>query len=322
MMRIFKLLPVLLLTSVLVSSCVSQKKFKQLEEQYNNLVDDFQELDEAKKECDESLASVEQELLEQKKAYNKLKEEEEELRMNYADLKNNYLNLSRSYDALEKNSSSALAENSKKNRTLLAELEDKEKALNEEQKRLEKLQGDLASRSERIDELEKLINNKEEKMNNLRTTLSNALTNFEGKGLTVEQRDGKVYVSMENKLLFDSGSWNVGSEGKKAVQELAKVLAANEDIAVLIEGHTDDDPYRGSGQLADNWDLSTKRASEVLRLILKNKEINPENLTAAGRGEFAPVASNDTRDGKAKNRRIEVILTPKLDEISNLLKDM
>ncbi len=321
-MRTIKLFSVFAIAAVMASSCVSQKKFKQLEEQYNNLVDDFQALDEAKNECDESLASVEKELLEQKKAYNELKEEEEQLRMNYANLKNNYLNLSKSYDALEKNSSSALAENSRKNRELLKELEEKEKALNEEQKRLEKLQSDLASRSERIDELEKLINDKEEKMANLRTTLANALTNFEGKGLTVEQRDGKVYVSMENKLLFDSGSWNVGTEGKKAVQELAKVLAANEDIAVLIEGHTDDDPYRGSGQLSDNWDLSTKRASEVLRLVLKNKDINPQNLTAAGRGEFAPVATNETRDGKAKNRRIEVILTPKLDEISNLLNDM
>ncbi|NGZ90770.1 OmpA family protein [Psychroflexus maritimus] len=321
-MRTIKLFSVFAIAAVMASSCVSQKKFKQLEDQYNNLINDFQSLEDASTECDENLASVEKELLDQQEAYNQLKEEEDELRMNYADLKNNYLNLSKSYDALEKNSSSALAENSKKNRELLAELEEKEKTLNEEQKRLEKLQSDLASRSERIDELEKLIFDKEEKMNALRTTLANALTNFEGKGLSVEQRDGKVYVSMENKLLFDSGSWNVGSEGKKAVKELAKVLGDNPDIAVLIEGHTDDDPYRGSGQLADNWDLSTKRASEVLRLILKNNAVDPQNLTAAGRGEFAPVAANDSHDGKAKNRRIEVILTPKLDEISKLLKDM
>ena len=201
-------------------------------------------------------------------------------------------------------------------------LEAKEKALAEEQSRLEKLQKDLASRSQRVDELESLIADKEQKMNNLRENLSKALTNFEGKGLTVEQRDGKVYVSMENKLLFSSGSWSVGSEGKKAVAELGKVLAQNPDIAVSIEGHTDDDPYRGTGQLTDNWDLSTKRATEVLKLLLKNNDIDPQNLTAAGKGEHAPVATNETADGKAKNRRIEVVLTPKLDEISNMLNEM
>jgi chemotaxis protein MotB len=169
--------------------------------------------------------------------------------------------------------------------------------------------------------LEGLIAEKEQKMQNLKDNLSRALTNFEGQGLSVEMRDGKVYVSMENKLLFDSGSWSVGSEGRKAVNELGKVLAQNPDIAVLIEGHTDNVPYGGNGPLNDNWDLSTKRATEVLKLLLKNNDINPQNLTAAGKGEFAPLTSNSTADGKSKNRRIEVVLTPKLDEISRLLSE-
>lgn len=312
----------MLLPALLLSSCVSQKKFKDLEGTYNSLVDDYQELSDKQKDTQLQLADVQKELANLQAAYNLKKEEEEALRMDYANLQTNYLNLSRSYDALEKNSSTALAENSKRNRELLNELEEKEKALAEEQDRLEKLQKDLASRSQRIDELEGLIADKEQKMNNLRENLSKALTNFEGKGLSVEQRDGKVYVSMENKLLFSSGSWSVGNEGKQAVAELGKVLAQNPDIAVSIEGHTDDDPYRGSGQLTDNWDLSTKRATEVLKLLLKNTSINPQNLTAAGKGEFAPIASNDTAEGKAKNRRIEVVLTPKLDEISAMLNDM
>ncbi|GGE18627.1 OmpA family protein [Psychroflexus salis] len=321
-MKSIRLIFAIALPALLLTSCVSQKKFKDLEGNYNSLVDDYQLLKEKQQDTESELADVKSQLANLQSEYNQLKKDEEELRMQYANMQTNYLNLSKSYDALEKNSSSALAENSKRNRELLKELEEKEKTLAVEQDRLEKLQKDLASRSQRIDELEGLIADKEQKMNSLRENLSKALTNFEGKGLTVEQRDGKVYVSMENKLLFSSGSWSVGSEGKKAVAELGKVLAQNPDIAVSIEGHTDDDPYRGTGQLTDNWDLSTKRATEVLKLLLKNNDIDPQNLTAAGKGEHAPVATNETADGKAKNRRIEVVLTPKLDEISNMLNEM
>jgi chemotaxis protein MotB len=148
------------------------------------------------------------------------------------------------------------------------------------------------------------------------------LNGFEGKGLTVEQKNGKVYVSMENKLLFNSGSWAVSSEGKNAVIEVGKVLGDNPDISVLIEGHTDDVPFGGSGPIADNWDLSTKRATSIVAILSENKKINKQNLTAAGRGEFSPLGSNATAEGKAKNRRIEIILTPKLDAIAEMLKSI
>ncbi|MCB0427906.1 MAG: OmpA family protein, partial [Mangrovimonas sp.] len=130
------------------------------------------------------------------------------------------------------------------------------------------------------------------------------------------------YVSMENKLLFESGSWAVGNQGKKAVQQLGGVLADNPDISILIEGHTDNVPYTGSGQLSGNWDLSTKRATAIVTILRDNPNIDPQNLTAAGRGEYAPIASNDTPEGRAKNRRIEVILTPKLDELTKLLDEL
>lgn len=190
-----------------------------------------------------------------------------------------------------------------------------------ENARLEKLKRELEDRSNRVAELESLIAAKEAAMTALKNAISRALTDFEGKGLTVEQRDGKVYVSMENKLLFSSGSWAVGAEGRRAVQQLGAVLADNPDIAVLIEGHTDNAPYMGSGNLSGNWDLSTKRATAIVKILKENSAINPENLTAAGRGEYAPIATNETAEGKAKNRRIEVVLTPKLDELSNLLKE-
>ncbi|PTM03526.1 MAG: cell envelope biogenesis protein OmpA, partial [Bacteroidetes bacterium] len=205
---------------------------------------------------------------------------------------------------------------------LLAQLEAKEQALATENSRLENLKKELEQRSNRVAELENMIAAKDAAMTQLKNAISKALTDFEGKGLTIEQRDGKVYVSMENKLLFKSGSWAVGVQGKRAVQQLGSVLGDNPEIAVLIEGHTDNVPYTGTSQISGNWDLSTKRATAIVNILQENNAINPENLTAAGRGEFAPIASNDSAENKAKNRRIEVILTPKLDEVTKLLNDI
>jgi chemotaxis protein MotB len=236
---------------------------------------------------------------------------------------NNLKTLQNSYSALEKNSDDVLKTNMDKNRELLAKLESKEKALAAEQERLNKLMADFKERSNRVAELEGVISAQSENLKKLKETLSKALNAFEGKGLTVEQKNGKVYVSMENKLLFQTGSWAVGSEGRKAVVEVGKVLGQNPEIAVLIEGHTDNDKFAGAmGQIENNWDLSTKRATAIVNILSENKAINKKSLTAAGRGEYAPLASNETAEGKAKNRRIEIILTPKLDEISKMLNDL
>lgn len=299
------------------SSCVSSKVHEDLESRHVDLNAENRALRAEVKKCNDLAADLDQIRLD----HNDVKTERDLLRDKFATISSNYENLKNSYDALEKNSTVAIAENSRQNRQLLAELDEKETALLAEKSRLEKLQKDLQLRSNRIDELEGLIAAKDAKMNSLKNAISKALTNFEGKGLTVEQRDGKVYVSMENKLLFDSGSWAVNSEGRKAVQQLGEVLAQNLDIAVLIEGHTDNVPYGGSGALQDNWDLSTKRATAIVQILTANKGIDPQNLTAAGKGEFAPIASNDNATGKAKNRRIEVILTPKLDEVTKLLQE-
>lgn len=311
----------LLSSSVLLSSCVSSKVYKDLEDRHAQLQEENSELAREFDDLEARFRQNENDLAALQAEYETTKAERDRLQQEYNSTKTSYEKLKTSYDALEANSSSALAENSRRNRELLAELDAKEEALLQEKNRLEKLQKDLAARSKRVEELESLIAAKDAKMNALKNAISKALVNFEGKGLTVEQRDGKVYVSMENKLLFSSGSWAVGSEGRKAVQQLASVLAQNPDIAVLIEGHTDNVPYNGNGQLTNNWDLSTKRATAIVQLLLENSGINAENLTAAGRGEYAPVASNDTAEGRAKNRRIEVILTPKLDEINRLLQE-
>lgn len=179
---------------------------------------------------------------------------------------------------------------------------------------------ELQSRSERVNQLEQMIQNQKQALDELKERLSDALLNFEGKGLTVEQRNGKVYVSMENKLLFKSGRWDIEPEGKEALKELATVLEENPDIAILIEGHTDNVPFSPKGQLESNWDLSTKRATAVVNILLENDNILAENLTAAGRSEFVPIAPNSSAEGRAANRRIEVVLSPSLDEITSLLE--
>lgn len=301
--------------------------------QLNDLQNEFKDLQEENERLSYDLERNKNQLAESKEALEKFTKDKEDfeyaLQRSVQErdlLQEKYDNLSSSYEALEKTSSFALQENAQKNRALLREIEEKQEELSSERTRLEALQKkledaerDLNMRSQRIDELEEVIAAQKKQMTDLKDKISAALTNFEGKGLEVYQKDGKVYVSMENKLLFSSGSWEVNERGAEAVAELAKVLAENPDINVLIEGHTDTDPYNGSGVIQNNWDLSTKRATAVVQILLQNKQIHPKNITAAGRGEFAPVADNTTPEGKAKNRRIEVILTPKLEQLSTLL---
>lgn len=313
---------ILLLSAGVLSSCVSKKVYTDLEDKYANLKKENRTLNDELSELTTANNSLQNDYDALKRSYEEAITERDQLSSDLAAAKANLKTLKDSYEALEKNSSAAIAENVQKNRELLAQLEAKEQALAAESERLNGLQKELESRSQRVAELERVIASKDAEMTQLKNAISKALTAFEGKGLTVEQRNGKVYISMENKLLFKSGSWSVGSEGRTAVQQLGSVLADNPDISILIEGHTDDDPYKGNSQISGNWDLSTKRATAIVNILRENDGINPENLTAAGRGEFAPIASNDTSEGKAKNRRIEVILTPKLDEITKLLNEM
>lgn len=311
-----KISPILLV--LLMSSCVSSKIYEDLKDQYDALKAENASL---MAQLDAQGGGEPLSIQKLQKEIEKLQGEKTALAMELSAAKNKYDRLKESYDALEANSSSALTENLARNRKLLEQLEAKEKALNEEAARLEKLQRQLADRSQRVEELESIIAAKDAKMRALKDAISAALTNFEGNGLTVEQRDGKVYVSMENKLLFESGSWAVNSRGREAVVALGNVLAKNKEIGVLIEGHTDNVPYSGSGNLTSNWDLSTKRATAIVNILTENPGIPKENLTAAGRGEYAPIDTNTTSEGRAKNRRIEVILAPKLDELSRLLEE-
>jgi len=302
-----------------MTSCVSPKVYKDLESKYGILKNEHRMLQNDNESLLNAKVKAENELATLQSKYNSAVLQRDNLQSSYDATKTKYDNLKRSYDALDANSSAAMSEASQQNRELLAQLESKEQALAAENSRLQTLKSQLEARSQRVAELENLIASKDAAMRSLKDAISSALTDFEGNGLTVEQRDGKVYVSMENKLLFKSGSWAVGAQGRRAVEQLGTVLAQNPDISVLIEGHTDNVPYSGSGQISGNWDLSTKRATAIVNILQSNNLIKAENLTAAGRGEHAPIATNTTAEGKAKNRRIEVILTPKLDKITELL---
>ena len=315
-------LAVLVLT--VSTSCVSKKIYQDLENKFAELKKERNSLADENDGLKTENGTLKTDLDKYKSEAEKLKAERDKLAADYAATKKSLDNLKSSYAALEKDSNEALDANIKKNRELLAELEAKQKAMAAEQDKLNKLKADLLKSSTRLAELEKIMADKEAAMKKLKETLSKSLKAFEGKGLTVTEKDGKVYVSMENKLLFESGSWTVGTEGKKAVDLVGKVLGDNPDISVLIEGHTDNDKIVGAigGGVENNWDLSTKRATAIVNILSANAKVKKENLTAAGRGEFAPLMSNDSAEGKAKNRRIEFILTPKLDELSKLLNEM
>ncbi len=315
----------IILSAVILSistSCVSKKIFNDLESKFSDLKKENHQLVDRNDSITKAKNALDLEKNNLRTDYDKIKGERDKILADYTSSAKNLKTLQDSYKALEKNSDESLQANLTKNRELLAQLEAKEKALAAEQDRFNKTKADLADNSKRLAELESIIAAKEASMKKLRETLSKSLKAFEGKGLTVQQKEGKVYVSMENKLLFESGKYDVNSEGKKAVLAVSKVLGDNPEIAVLIEGHTDNDKFAGSvGLIENNWDLSTKRATAIVNILNENTRINKQNLTAAGRGEFAPLVSNDTPEGKSKNRRIEIILTPKLDEISKLLNE-
>ena len=303
-----------------LNSCVSKRLYEDLNNKYNRLKNQNSNLVGENDKLFSTTKDLENENKKLKSSIDSLSTAKSILQNDVTALTEKKKKLQTLYDELSQSSASQLDAKANEILALSNQLNDKENALITENTRLEKVKSELASRSERVKQLEALIAAKEAKMQSLKTAVSNALQNFEGKGLTVHRKNGKVYVSMENKLLFSSGSWAVGNQGKSAVIELAKVLKQNSDIEVLIEGHTDNVPYVGNNAIKDNWDLSTKRATAIVRILLQNK-VNPKMLTAAGRGEFLPVVTNTSTEGKAKNRRIEVILAPNLDTINELLSE-
>lgn len=177
----------------------------------------------------------------------------------------------------------------------------------------------LAEREATINKLQDEINAQNEKVSALLNSVKDALLGFNSDELTVTQKDGKVYVAMSDKLLFESGSASVNRQGKEALGKLAEVLKKQTDIDVMIEGHTDTKPIK-TVQFKDNWDLSVVRATSVVRILTKDYGVNPLQIVPSGRGEYMPVDDNTTVEGRARNRRTEIIMAPRLDKLMDMLQ--
>ncbi|HYG50766.1 MAG TPA: OmpA family protein [Flavobacteriales bacterium] len=177
----------------------------------------------------------------------------------------------------------------------------------------------IADQARRLKNLQDLIQSQRNVLTNLKTSLGEALINFKADEISVNIKDGNVYVSLEEKLLFKSGKADVDAKGKQALSKLAEVLRATPDINIVVEGHTDNVPI-SQPKFQDNWALSVARATEIVRILTKEYKVDPKRITAAGRGEYYPVRSNDTDAGKASNRRTEIIISPDLKEMFKLLE--
>lgn len=237
-----------------------------------------------------------------------------------------YKELNESYDRLIANNEKLLASNADETKKALlmmqnaqAELFRKEDSLQLRERDLNELNNQLKLREAKLYELQALVNRNDSAMNALKANLTQALIGYKDKGITVEEKNGMIYVSLEEKLLFASGSTVVDKTGAVALKDLAQALEKNKDINILIEGHTDNVPISG-GPIKDNWDLSVLRATSVVRILMRDSKINPVNLTPAGKGEYMPLDTGNSADSRRKNRRIEVIIIPKIAELLNLVK--
>jgi len=208
-------------------------------------------------------------------------------------------------------------------RSLEQQVEQATKSSSEEIKgllgQLEKAEADLFERESKLREMQSLIKQRDSSMNALRERVEQSLLGFKDSGLEIEVKNGKVYVKMSNQLLFKPGSTVIDQRGRDALAQLAMVLMQQTDISVMIEGHTDNKPI-SNARIADNWDLSVLRSTEVARILTIENGIDPKRIIASGRSEFMPADEADTPEARAKNRRTEIILSPKLDELFNLVK--
>ncbi|MBT5992284.1 MAG: OmpA family protein [Bacteroidetes bacterium] len=320
-MRYLRLVSILFIVSILLTSCVTKKKYLYLEGKYYDAYDDNKRLEKelvgktAQNEADTKL------IREYKNEIQELKADTSQQGKSLRSLKDRYKQLNSTYLLLEKTSKRALEGTTAEIFNVQKQLLETQRILEEKEQRLNETALVLAEREKSLQELQSILDKQKQMVEALKKKVSAALLGFENNGLTIEIKNGKVYISLEEKLLFATGSSKVDSKGEEALKKLAEMLQTNTEINVLIEGHTDDVPYvSNSGSIKDNWDLSVLRATSIIRILLKHGEIDPVRLTPAGRGEFLPIATEDTKEARAKNRRIEIILTPKLDELFQIIE--
>lgn len=296
----------------------------------------YNELLEKEKECNEELKKYKTAALDNEAKYKSakadldiLKQEVEKIKKDTSDLGNQFRSLQTMYrkatgvnEVLEKELTKVKSRDAREVARMQADLEAKiietqrkEDALIRLEKELKSKQKQLEEREARVNELEEMIAKKDLAVKQLKEKVAQALRGFKDKGLTVEERNGKIYVSLEAKLLFASGSTTVEPEGKNAVIQLAKAIQGDDRLEIIVEGHTDSDALKSRSHPKNNWELSVLRATSVISIMTENTDINPKILMAAGRSEHHPVDEFD----KAKNRRIEVIIAPNLDELFELI---
>ncbi|MDR2286712.1 MAG: OmpA family protein [Prevotellaceae bacterium] len=287
-----------MLCILIFTSCVTSKKYKELESKYNRLRNNYENLDVKSQEQTNKLVQLSDDISKLNKELDAAKEQNRILKKQYDDLQTMQTNLS---NASQK------------------EMQDLLKKIQQSEESLQQKEDELREKNKKYMELQAAMEKQAEALAMLKKKVADALIGFEGKGLSVVQKNGKVYVSVDEKLLFKSGKWDIEKPGLEALAEVSKILEQNADINIVVEGHTDNVKYQGTGALSDNWDLSVKRATTVVRTLLKNTTIDPKRITAAGRGEFIPLDTNETNEGRQKNRRTEIILTPKFDELLDIL---
>ncbi len=323
----------LLLSAAVMSSCVSGRKYEEEVARRKAAEAELTTSKTSALEYETKLNEANRQITENNKQLDGLRRDTSVCSTSYRRITAQYDQLLANYELLLKQNRELMQRTSSENTQLVGRLNTtqeqlirKEDSLRKvdismraQKRSLDSLTTEIGKREARVKELEAALAAKDQALNDIRLKVKQALVGFEGNGLTIEQKNGKIYVSMEDKLLFSSGSIKVQPKGEEALKSISNVLAANTDINVMVEGHTDDVPMKGSGEIKDNWDLSVMRATSVAKILLQNKTIDPKRIVCAGRGEYLPIDTAKTPEARAKNRRTEIILTPKLDELLKVL---
>ncbi|WP_231590688.1 OmpA family protein [Hymenobacter terrenus] len=320
------LLALSLLAAQMLNGCVTAKKYDDLSARQKADAEGKATAERQYRGATAELQKATDELAQLRLTQKRLVTDSTETGSAYRKTRSLYNELNNSYDKLLKNSDRELATKSSDYNKVAKDLARREAELGELETNLQKskaendrLAADLKTREARLTELTQALADKDKAVTDLKARVSKALLSFNSSDLQVKLKDGKVYVSLSEQLLFKSGSTKVDPKGQEALKKLATVLQEQKDVNVVVEGHTDNVPIlRGTAGLTDNWDLSALRATEIARL-LTTAGVSPERVTASGRGQYVPVAANDTPQNKAINRRTEIILTPKLDELFQIL---
>jgi chemotaxis protein MotB len=322
-----KTLVIMALASLLLAiGCVSKKQYADLEGKYNRAKKDLQNCLNERNAFNEESTAWQSNFDNLNLKYRQTAEEKDQLTYEIARLKKSNEDLKSQIEDANKRLNEAISAKGAGLKQMNDELNASREELNKmkedllvKEQELNQMQEKLGEKEQAYNNLQNALNEKEKELADIEKKITSALLGFTDKGLSVETKNGKVYVSMEEKLLFSSGSWEINSEGAAALKEIAKVLAQNPDINVMIEGHTDNVPLKGKNQIKDNWDLSVMRATSVTKILLENKQVLPDRIIPCGRSEFAPVLENKTPESRAKNRRTEIILTPKVDELLKMI---